>query len=319
MFTFTSYVLRSYYQATGWNEDNLYSNLTRSSTAILDFTVPRGLNFTISKAPNSLFNTTYSLNALPSLNGSVGYIFTSCDLNLLKSGTVRFKDMVDRFKVYDQQRQPSEPHKEGSKSVPKRDYLMYGRMYIPSGRLDALYAMRISPTLQGIVAAISEPPSHTPVSSTSRVHNAQTECGLSNLMLSLQHDTGRWCTEYTWSADDGMLGLRLLRNFGRPHPESDDAMEDWRVQGKKRVDEEEAMEGGLKGRLSAGAEVYFSAKEKSAGVSTGIRFTTLPDAAPPSTSLGSQPTPSSSQPPTTITAIFNPMMGHISGAYAARL
>lgn len=32
MFTFASYVLQSYYQVTKWNEDNLYSNLTRSST-----------------------------------------------------------------------------------------------------------------------------------------------------------------------------------------------------------------------------------------------------------------------------------------------
>ena len=33
----------------------------------------------------------------------------------------------------------------------------------------------------------------------------------------------------------------------------------------KRVDEEDAMEGGLKGRVSIGEEFYFSAKEKSAG------------------------------------------------------
>jgi hypothetical protein len=31
MHPFASYVLRTYYKATGWNEDNLYSNLTRSS------------------------------------------------------------------------------------------------------------------------------------------------------------------------------------------------------------------------------------------------------------------------------------------------
>jgi len=62
-------------------------------------------------------------------------------------------------------------------------------------------------------------------------------------------------------------------------------------------------------------------------VSTGIRFTTLPDATPPSFQV---PPPSSSplfttsrgppsQPPTTITAIFNPMLGHMSGAYSARV
>lgn len=31
MHPFASYVLRTYYKATGWNEDNLYANLTRSS------------------------------------------------------------------------------------------------------------------------------------------------------------------------------------------------------------------------------------------------------------------------------------------------
>jgi len=103
--------------------------------------------------------------------------------------------------------------------------------------------------------------------------------------------------------------------------------------GVKRVDEEDAVDGGLKGRMSIGAEVYFSAKEKSAGVSTGIRFTTLPDATPPSFQLPtpsgvfSTPLPSPSplartlplQPPTTITALFNPMLGHMSSAYTARV
>jgi distribution and morphology protein 10 len=31
MHPFATYVLRSYYEATGWNEDNLYANLTRAS------------------------------------------------------------------------------------------------------------------------------------------------------------------------------------------------------------------------------------------------------------------------------------------------
>jgi distribution and morphology protein 10 len=80
MHPFATYVLRSYYKATGWNEDNLYANFIQ---------------------------TTYSMNALPSLNGSVGYIFTSCDLDIRHSKNVHFKDMVDRFKVYDPPRRPS--------------------------------------------------------------------------------------------------------------------------------------------------------------------------------------------------------------------
>jgi distribution and morphology protein 10 len=46
------------------------------------------------------------MNALPSLNGSVGYIFTSCDLDVKGSGNMRFKDMIDRFKVYDTPKRP---------------------------------------------------------------------------------------------------------------------------------------------------------------------------------------------------------------------
>lgn len=123
MHPFASYVLRSYYRATGWNEDNLFANLTRSSagrfsytigceysciqpTAILDFNVPRGLSLSVSKSPNSFFNTSYTMNALPSLNGSVGYIFTSCELDIKNSGDVCLKDMVERFKVYDHPRRP---------------------------------------------------------------------------------------------------------------------------------------------------------------------------------------------------------------------
>jgi distribution and morphology protein 10 len=75
-------------------------------TAILDFNVPRGLHLSISKSPNALFSTSYSMNAMPSLNGSVGYIFTSCELNIKSSGDVRFKDMMERFKVHHQPRRP---------------------------------------------------------------------------------------------------------------------------------------------------------------------------------------------------------------------
>jgi mitochondrial distribution and morphology protein 10 len=91
-------------------------------------------------------------------------------------------------------------------------------------------------------------------------------------MLSLQHDTGRWCTEYTYSAEDSMLGVRLLHNFGKLAAQPGSAEESERSATSrgggmkmKRIDEEDAMEGGLKGRFSAGAEIYFSAKERSAG------------------------------------------------------
>ena len=60
-------------------------------------------------------------------------------------------------------------------------------------------------------------------------------------------------------------------------------------------------------------------------MAAGVRFTTLPDATPPSYQVpafsddfDSHKEPPS-QPPTTITALFNPIIGQITAAYAARV
>lgn len=58
-----------------------------------------------------------------------------------------------------------------------------------------------------------------------------------------------------------MFGLRGLYNFGWMAMEAGEK----EVGGGRRVDEEEMMEGGLRGRFSAGGEVYFSAKQRSFG------------------------------------------------------
>lgn len=202
---------------------------------------------------------------------------------------------------------------------------MYGRLYIPTGRLDALYSTRLGTHWQLVAAAISERGQQ----SAQRAKNRRPDAiDHSNLLLNLQHDRGRWCSEYTWSAVDGLWGARVLYNFGKTEEVAERTK-----RREKRVDEEEAMEGGLKGRISAGAEIYFSAREKSGGgkyciaqasavfdrlsVSTALRFTTVPDANPPTQHIH-EPV-YTSQPPTTVTAVLNPILGHISAAYASRV
>lgn len=145
--------------------------------------------------------------------------------------------------------------------------MLYGRLYLPTGRLDALYSTRLTPTIQALVAAISDPRSNVPPELRARNANP------SNLMINVQHDIGKWCTEYTWSAEDGMLGVRVLHNFGKLGTTTDileDNLSSRKHVGVKRVDEEDAVEGGLKGRMSIGAELYFSAKERSAGGQSSI-------------------------------------------------
>lgn len=62
-----------------------------------------------------------------------------------------------------------------------------------------------------------------------------------------------------------MFGMRGLYNFGWRPDQEEFADPVIPLDGSKRIDEEEAMEGGLRGRFSAGGEVYFSAKQRSFG------------------------------------------------------
>lgn len=173
--------------------------------------------------------------------------------------------------------------------------------------------------------------------------------GATNLQLTLQNDMGKWFNEFSYSVDDALWGFRTMHHFGPSQSRSDsghavasqDGLDSFSTRSigsssgqlpadLRRTDEDSTASevgGGLKGRFSAGAEFFFSALEKSAGLSTGVRFTTLPEdedwsgAAMDSSenAVASPPPPPPSQPPTTITATLNPMMGHLSTAYAARM
>lgn len=99
MYDFMEYCLRCFYRSTGWNEENQYSNLCSWSRALLDFYTPHGLSLYLAKLPTPQFKPAYTMNALPSLNGSIGYLYTHQPLNIGTSATVDFKDLIDRFRV----------------------------------------------------------------------------------------------------------------------------------------------------------------------------------------------------------------------------
>ncbi|RSH90765.1 Mitochondrial distribution and morphology protein 10 [Saitozyma podzolica] len=344
MLPFTALLLRSYYGAIGWNEDNSYSQLTRASSSLLDFQIPQSLILQLANSPTPIFFTSYALDALPQLNGSISYITTSEPLeDIGPSRSIAFRDVVERFRVYPPPRRP--PPKDevwlGGRRVEGRDYLLYSRLHLPSLHLSGLATTRLTPTLQAHLAFLSQPappsttssPSgsytHSRVPSETSVPSPTAPSTPGNVLLSLQHDTGRYSGEYTYSAQDGMFGWRGLFNFGWQDPDfavaaavlreresssgsGSDAAGDIGPEGK-RIDEEEMMDGGLRGRFSAGGEVYFSAKQRSFGISTGLRFTTIPPSLP--LPPGSPP-PS---PPTTLTLLYNPLIGFLSTAYSAQI
>ena len=188
-------------------------------------------------------------------------------------------------------KRPDEPfwweiwHK--GKRIDRKHALLYGRMYLPSSTLEAMYLRRISPTRLLRLSCVSN----------SMLPNGGT------VLAVLQNDYGKYSTEYLYSSDSALLGVRGLYNFGydpRSGPMEADAT---LVTSTTSNDPMVASSDSQHGLLSAGAEAYFSPLNKSGGISTAIRFSTLPS------HIGF---------PYTMTLTVNPLMGNISSGYAVK-
>lgn len=145
-------------------------------------------------------------------------------------------------------------------------------MHLPASRLEALYLRRLAPTRQLKIRAVSE----------SRLPNG------GNISIELQQDNGKWSSEYLYGTDIGLIGMRGLYNFGfDPRKALPNALDS----------------GKIAGRFSAGAEAYYGIGNKMGGMSTGLRYTTLPS------NTGS---------PLTMSLTVNPLMGHFQASYAVK-
>lgn len=153
--------------------------------------------------------------------------------------------------------------------------MLYGRLFLPTNSLEALYLRRVSPTRLVRIAAVSD----------SNMNNGGTILG------TVQNDYGKYSTEYLYSTDSALLGFRGLYNFGPdPRTPTDD---DAKFLSSERVS----------GMFSAGAELYYGILNKSGGMSTGLRFTTLPQ----HTGF-----------PYTMSLTLNPLVGNLSSTYAVK-
>lgn len=112
----------------------------------------------------------------------------------------------------------------------------------------------------------------------------------------LQQDRAKYSTEYLYSTDSALLGVRGLYNFG-PDPRAE--------AGSPAAEGDVAkQEGpGRYGRFSAGAELYYGILNKSGGMSTGFRFATLPQ---------------HDGFPYTMTLTLNPLVGNLTSTYAVK-
>ena len=173
--------------------------------------------------------------------------------------------------------------------------LLYGRLYLPRSTLEALYLRRVSPTRQLKISYVSD---------SSLPHGG-------NILALLQTDAGRYSTEYLYSTDSALFGVRGLYNFGA-FPSSDPSSKPatYSFEPVSTPASSSLADGNISsdvrtphGRFSAGAELYYGALNASGGLSTGIRFTTLP---------------AHTGFPYTMTLTLNPLMGNLSSTYAVK-
>lgn len=249
--------------------------LTSRSTALLFFDHPHGLRLHVSSLASPNFASSYEFGSVGLVNGSLSYLYSSIALPLdASSETLNLRAAVPGYRQVADLRRPEKPWawetwQQGLR-IDRKETLLYGRMYLPGSRLEGLYLRRLSPLQQLKIACVSD----------SSLPNG------GSLLALLQSDSGKYNMDYLFSTDSAMLGIRGLYNFG-PDP---------------RVEDVSGTEG-PNGRFSAGAELYYGARNKSGGMSTGLRFTTLPR----HTGM-----------PYTMTLTLNPLMGNVSSTYSVQ-
>ena len=168
--------------------------------------------------------------------------------------------------------------------------MLYGRLFLPRSTLEALYLRRLTPKAQLRISCVSD----------SRLPNGGT------ILAHLQYDAAKHNTEYIYSTDSALLGVRGLYNFGPEPPLVDQPFEQSPDPIISTANEAVALATAAtpvrpNGRFSAGGEIYYGLLNKSGGMSTGLRFTTLP---------------AHTGFPYTMTLTLNPLMGNLSSTYS---
>ena len=229
----------------------------------------------------------------------MSYLYTSLPLEIPHhSKSIALRNVVQGYRQLQERRISDESWRNtnanGELQANRKATLLYGHLHLPSSYLSALYLRRISASSLLKLSTVS----------SSHLKNGGTVLAL------LSHDTAKYSADYLFSTDGALLGVRGLWNFGLDPRITTDSVENF-------PDPEPTLTRNTttaalapltthvppNGRFSAGCELYYGLINKSGGVSTGLRFTTLP---------------SYSGFPYTMTATLNPLMGNLSSTYTVK-
>ncbi|PYH87994.1 hypothetical protein BO71DRAFT_153010 [Aspergillus ellipticus CBS 707.79] len=314
MLDFMDYIQLAFAEATVWNRDNSYSSLTATAQSLLDFSTPERLRVHLSSLSTPHFATSYTLGTVGLIDGSVSYLFSTAPLDNTPSRSA----LIPLRKLspgYRQVQAPIAPpttdtildDASPNTASPNNDHgkkatLFHATLHLPPpSTLNALFLRRISPTMQLSLAVCS-----------TRGPPLSKSAPQASLLTQLSHNTGKYSNEYLFSTDNALFGWRGLWNFG---PDPRDAR---------------ASPSRLS-LLSAGAEAYYSPVSSLIGMSTGLRFSTLPAAtdvpsssssSSSSSSLSTTTTTTNANPistfPYTLTLTLTPLTGSLSTTYSLR-
>ena len=243
------YVQAAFLETTKWDKDNSYASLTATPRALLFFETPRGLRFNVSALSSLHSASSYDLGNVGTLNGSLSYLYSSLPIrHRSRSGIVELRDIVRGYRHVQELQTPTNDLSKryaAPAHAGRKDTMLYGRLFLPTSTLEALYMRRLSQAKLLRLSAVSD--STLPSGGT--------------ILASLQNDIGKYSTEILYSTDSALLGVRGLYNFGYDPRDP--------LTGLETPEE-------LQGRISAGGELYYGILNKSGGASAGMRFTTLP-------------------------------------------
>lgn len=283
---------------------------------MLDFSTPERLRVHLSSLSSPHFATSYTLGTVGLIDGSVSYLFSTVPFNNTpsRSALIPLRKLAPG---YHQVQAPVSPadvwdwdsllnisnlghsNKSGSGIDNAKDIynenilrrkatLLHATLHLPPPTtLNALFLRRISPTMQLSLAVCS-----------TRGPPLSKSAPQASLLTQLSHDTGKYSNEYLFSTDNSLFGWRGLWNFG-PDPRY------------LKPDSPPPLS-----LLSAGAEAYYSPVSSLVGMSTGLRFSTLPAATEGSGPSSSQTAAPISTFPYTLTLTLTPLTGSLSTTYS---
>lgn len=236
------YLQKCFYNTTGWNEDNIFSNITATSQSLLEFNIPNGMKLDISSKSTEHLASSFTLTNHHSINGSIAYLYSSLALkNTMGTKDVSLQDAISGFRII-------EPKNSLNYNPPKggndRNSMLYGRMYFPGSALEAMVIKRLSSQTQLLLKCISNP----------QLNKNGT------MIVYLQKNTPRYLREFIYSTNEALFGFRCLYNLNGGSTSGGS--------GSQLIPKFDNSV------MSIGTEVWYAALSTSPGLSTAFRYST---------------------------------------------